>query len=336
MYVASKVPREMSLNNLMICRIEPKYTAEYIANVFWRKGIARVSSITLIPQLELEGEVINTAYITLLFCDSKPATDFIYHFNGVRGYMFSHDEPEEDNIWFLEPNTHYYGELCVGEFTTKFTNDFFVSSSETSTQVGDDKNNSKNKFSESHPIRGLNGEYYSITTAVNYIYYKDEQCDWSPENEKLGKFEEVKNFQKQVVKHIGYSKFTSFLNIISNHNIKNNDPEWNFRNYMNVLTDHQYDGDQVIMTDEEFDKLADNYQNYMMLVTRPPWSKRVVANTEEGEEYPPGCCGVKILYVKDDLINFTMPTMEREVAMTDREIEDLLEEQKRKARIIRS
>jgi hypothetical protein len=53
--------------------------------------------------------------------------------------MFSHSDPEEDNIWLLEPNTHYYGELCVGEFTTKFTDDFFMrhSSDTIAAQFGD-------------------------------------------------------------------------------------------------------------------------------------------------------------------------------------------------------
>jgi hypothetical protein len=137
----SKVPREMSVNRIMISNIDPKYTAEYIANVFWRKDIGKVSSITLLPQID-GGEVSNIAYITFgSFCDSKSAKHFITDMTGVEGYMCGHNDPEEDNIWVLEPNTHHHGELCVGEFTTKFTDDFFARHSldTTAAQVGEDE-----------------------------------------------------------------------------------------------------------------------------------------------------------------------------------------------------
>ena len=41
----------MSIKRIMIFRIQPQYTAEYIANVFWKHRIAQVKNITLFPYL---------------------------------------------------------------------------------------------------------------------------------------------------------------------------------------------------------------------------------------------------------------------------------------------
>ena len=115
----------MSINRIMIKNIESQYNAEYIANYFWTNEIAKVSSITLIPYI-LNEKILQIAYIEIdSFCDTEAASVFIYNMTEVETYIISHAEPLEANIWVLEHNTHNEGELCVGNFTTKFQADFF-------------------------------------------------------------------------------------------------------------------------------------------------------------------------------------------------------------------
>ena len=67
----------MSIKRIMISRIQPHYTAEYIANVFWKHRIAQVKSITLFPYLQ-GSNVYQRAYITIdTWSDSEVAYNFI-------------------------------------------------------------------------------------------------------------------------------------------------------------------------------------------------------------------------------------------------------------------
>jgi hypothetical protein len=172
----------MSANRLMrfmIGSVNPKYNADYIANVFWRKDIGKVSSITLIPQI-VDSEVLNTAYITFSsFCASETARDFVSRFNGIRGvFIFYHAHPEHDNVWLLEPNTHYYGELCVGEYTTKFTDDFFssYSSSESTEPYSVDKlQDPDSGIEESHGEETGNGSVPLSDLLINCTPFMERQ-----------------------------------------------------------------------------------------------------------------------------------------------------------------
>ena len=122
-----QLPREMSAKNIMITDIKPQFTAEYIANLLWKREIAKVSSITFIPQIQ-HGVISHIAYINIdSFCETESAYDFIH--NMSTGYfIFCHNESDvdnPDNLWILEKNTHNSGNLYVGPYTTAFAADFF-------------------------------------------------------------------------------------------------------------------------------------------------------------------------------------------------------------------
>jgi hypothetical protein len=129
----------MFAKRIMIRDLESQYNAEYIANVFWGKCIARVSSITLIPYI-IDDKITNTAYVEIdSFCETEEGRNCAKAMTFCDGMMIGHATPNEDNIWVIEPNTHYPGELCVGNFTTKFAADFFESKEEKSQQVVEDE-----------------------------------------------------------------------------------------------------------------------------------------------------------------------------------------------------
>ncbi len=271
----------MSVNCIMISNVDLKYTAEYIANVFWRRDIGKVSSITLIPQIE-NGDVSNTAYITFgSFCDSRSGRDFIRDMTGVVGYMFAHADPVEDDFfWVIEPNIHHLDELCVGEFTTKFTDDFFVShSSETSTQINDNENNKHH-----YPIRGLDGVYCSIETALIHLEALNKESDKTENAVKQSRLaKEIEHFEMELSKYINVSKLEDL-----------------YTQFMTNMTN---------------DEIEEDWRNYMEQISSMPPPEREVA-------------GIWLPPLTDDLSECTIPSsMERQVAMTDQEIEDLLREQ---------
>jgi hypothetical protein len=103
----------------MISDIKPQYTAEYIAKVLETREIAKVSSITLIPEIK-NNEVCNIAYVDIdSYCDTESAYEFILNIKS--GFLILCNEPEE-NPWIIQENTHNSGGLCVGTYTTKFYN----------------------------------------------------------------------------------------------------------------------------------------------------------------------------------------------------------------------
>lgn len=94
-----------STNNIMISDIKSQFTSEYIANVLWKREIAKVSSITLIPQIK-NGEISYIAYIDIdSFCETAAAYDFVYHMCDD-SFTFCHNESDmkkTDNFWIV-PN----------------------------------------------------------------------------------------------------------------------------------------------------------------------------------------------------------------------------------------
>ena len=84
----------MSISSIVISRIEPKYTAEYIANVLWNRNIARVSTITLYPYFQ-GPDVFHRAYINIAaWVDSEIAYNFIQRLkdDSKKTRIVHHDE----------------------------------------------------------------------------------------------------------------------------------------------------------------------------------------------------------------------------------------------------
>lgn len=66
-----------SINCVVIARIPEQYTAEYIANVFWNRNIAQVSSITLV-YCSQKSKLFKNAYVNIAnWIDSEVAYNFI-------------------------------------------------------------------------------------------------------------------------------------------------------------------------------------------------------------------------------------------------------------------
>jgi len=112
-----------SIKNLIINCVELQYSHHYIADVFWHKNIAQVSSVTLIPYLK-NGKVFNIAYIKIdEWSDREVAYNFIQrlknHKNEVR-FVYN-----DDNWWPIKINTHNNGDIVVGNYTIQFDEDYF-------------------------------------------------------------------------------------------------------------------------------------------------------------------------------------------------------------------
>jgi hypothetical protein len=115
----------MSIKSLMINCVESQHTAEYIADVFWKQHIAKVSSITLIPYLK-NSKIFSTAYITIhAWCDREVAYNFIQRLKDTnKEARIVHSE---DNWWPVEINSHNDGMLEVGAYTSKFPLTYYES-----------------------------------------------------------------------------------------------------------------------------------------------------------------------------------------------------------------
>jgi hypothetical protein len=169
----------MSINRVMIRDLEPQYNAEYIANYFWNKEIAKVSSVTIIPYI-LGGKILGIAYIVFdSFCETEAAKDFIWHMTGVDAYIMAVDMPEEDNIWVLEPNTHNEGDLCVGIYTTNFMPDFFKTFED-----ADDHLCSEDEFYSKYPIKGEDNIRYTVDEAMSHLWTLNLQWEQETDPEK--------------------------------------------------------------------------------------------------------------------------------------------------------
>jgi hypothetical protein len=169
----------MSIKSLMINCVESQYTQEYIANVFWRQNIAKVSTITLIPYLN-NSEICSIAYINIdQWCDSEASYNFIQRLkdSSKEARIVHHD----DEWWPVQINTHNNGEIYVGFYTLAFPSSYFVRSepvdddestapcSEVDEEEFMDDEEYKN-FRETHPIQGLYNDYYTPEEAEAYVH----------------------------------------------------------------------------------------------------------------------------------------------------------------------
>lgn len=115
----------MSVNthNIKISGIANKWTAEYIANQFWRQHIAKVSSITFMPYLNERDEIYKIAYITIAsFCDTEIAYNFIKRLNkNMEARLVFND----DDYWIVELNNHNDGNIIMERFTSIFTDKYY-------------------------------------------------------------------------------------------------------------------------------------------------------------------------------------------------------------------
>jgi hypothetical protein len=176
-----KIPEKMT-KNIMIQNIDLAYTAEYIANVFWRKDIAKVSSITLIPQI-LNDTISNIAYINIdTYFETEHAYDFILE------VKIGYSELEHDcdqTCWILEKNTHNAGEICVGSYTTKFADNFFkLGYDETDSQLVSIDPNHEELDDTYRPIRGPHNEAYSVEEAEDYLWKIKENIIYAKPEDK--------------------------------------------------------------------------------------------------------------------------------------------------------
>lgn len=231
-------PREMSAKNIMILDIKPQFTSEYIANLLWKREIAKVSSITLIPQIQ-NGEISHIAYINIVsFCDTEVAYDFVKNMS-TDNFIFCHHEgdPENpDNFWIIQKNIHNSGNICVGPYTTLFIPEFFeYDIVETDSEIdGIDANydvvsgsvitdledllhrhdshynvdeedtytcNSEEweEFTRQRPIKGLSNDYYSVDEALEHLLVINNQLDnESRLSERVKLEEEFEHFEKSL------------------------------------------------------------------------------------------------------------------------------------------
>ena len=177
----------MSNKSLMINCIESQYTQPYIANVFWGQAIAKVSSITLIPYIK-NAEIYNIAYINIdEWCETEAAYNFIKRLKSVeKEARLVYDE---DNWWPVQLNTHNNGELSVGDYTVSFESDYWVKNEVSSVSCSYDETCSLTEDDEERPIKGLNGEYYTVEEAYNRVCVLNQQYeqafDWRTYEEDL-------------------------------------------------------------------------------------------------------------------------------------------------------
>lgn len=185
----------MSANRIVILEVEPKFDAHYIANVFWRKDIGKVSSITLLPQINGD-KITNIAYVNFdSFFDTEAASEFIESMK-CDGSMFCHSYVgPEYNVWIIEKNTHHEGELCVGPYTRNFGPDYFESFT-----TGDPSFLGKTVgLNGLHYIVGLDSKPYHIDEALQHLWYLDEQAKTTGNYEDL--IDEIYHFEVQIALH---------------------------------------------------------------------------------------------------------------------------------------
>lgn len=171
----------MSIKSLLIPCIESQYTQEYIANVFWCQDIAKVSNITLIPYIK-HSEIYSIAYINIAeWGANEAAYNFIHRLkNSTKETRIIH---HEDSWWSVQINTHNNGDIQVGPYTTSFDSNYFVNERVNEECCIDDENNCLNEEDDDCPIKGINGEYYTIEEALQRLSDLDVITD-SMDDEK--------------------------------------------------------------------------------------------------------------------------------------------------------
>lgn len=193
----------MSAKNIMIHDIDTRFTAEYIANVLWKREIAKVSSITLIPQIKNE-VISNIAYIYIdSFCDTEDAYEFIKNTRSDY-FMFCHDLSDHgNNLWTVQKNTHNSNDICVGSYTTTFKPDYFdyeiVEAGCGFGPINPNYDEEEEYFIDKKSIKGLNDDYYSLQEALEHIWELNERLN-SPH--KIESEEELIKIEEELI-HFG-------------------------------------------------------------------------------------------------------------------------------------
>jgi len=169
----------------MITDVNVKYTAKYIADVMLTREIAKVNSITLIPQMT-NTYISNIAYIDIeSYCDTEEAYNFITNLKSGSLAFYHIDNNTDNDVWIIQMNTHNSGGLCVGTFTTYFNYD----------EINTDHNNDsiESNFDEEleesvrqRPIQGIGMDRYSVDEALNHLHFLHEkfnacQCEFKKE-----------------------------------------------------------------------------------------------------------------------------------------------------------
>lgn len=204
----------MSAKSLMIQEVESQYTQTYIANVFWRQDIAKVSNITLIPYIK-NSEIYNIAYINIAeWCDTEAAFNFIQRLtNPEREARIVYSE---DNWWPVEINTHNNGNISVGTYTVVFDLDYFENnkcddSTAPCTEVDDEEyicdEEEWEEFVEKRPIKGLGNDYYTFEEAIEHLYLLNEDYDSAPSQLRQAEIEkEILHFENELQIHDSVNK----------------------------------------------------------------------------------------------------------------------------------
>lgn len=109
-----------TIKSIIIPYVESQYNHEYIANIFWNQGLARIKKITLIPS---SVESYSKAYILI---DSWGEHEFVEPFikrlkNPVKHARIMHDE---DEWWTIIP--HDNCDLNYGIYTVEFDRDYYT------------------------------------------------------------------------------------------------------------------------------------------------------------------------------------------------------------------
>lgn len=154
----------MSINSLMISRILPQYTAEYIANVFWCQNIAQVSSITLLPYLQ-GSDVFQRAYVTIAtWIDSEVAYNLIQRLKDdtKKSRIVHHD----DLWWPVQVNTHIAGYYYLDPYTTTFPDSYFYKPEEPETPLYTDRVITEYKGSRKYTVAEALGRCSQLREAI--------------------------------------------------------------------------------------------------------------------------------------------------------------------------
>jgi hypothetical protein len=119
----------MSITSIVIPFVEPEYTAEFIANVFWRQLIAQVGIITLLTYSR-NNNIYSMAYVTIdEWHDSENAYNFIQRLKNPN--MEARLVYSEDNWWnvYINTNNNYNNyKLITGLDTTTIFNTYYFKS----------------------------------------------------------------------------------------------------------------------------------------------------------------------------------------------------------------
>jgi len=165
------------IKSLIIPRIERQYTQKYIADVFWRQHIAKVSSITLIPY----SKMYNTAYITIgEWSDTEIAYNFIQRVNNL--YKEARIVHRDDEWWPIQLNTHNNRNICIGSYTLVFDSEYFkcdepVTEPCTEDEDEDEDEEDSFEFNVTRPIQGLKNDHYTVDEAHKRICVLIQQMD---------------------------------------------------------------------------------------------------------------------------------------------------------------